>query len=112
MKADRKQVWDAAHAVLANKGFTLSRSNRDEWHLETRWNSIGSDASRANHRYRVTLELAESDSGTLLELLVEHESNTAIDAATPREDDWSSEGADEDMQADLVYKLKKLLAER
>ncbi|MCE9583013.1 MAG: hypothetical protein K8T20_11005 [Planctomycetes bacterium] len=108
--ASPKDVWEATRDVLADMDYTFAKSERSEWKMESRWNSYGSDFSHENHRYRVTVELEEAGNGTLMNLLVEHEANTGTDPIRPSEADWAGEGADEDMQNEIVYRVRKKIA--
>lgn len=108
--ASKKEVWEAARDSMADMGFTFRESNRDEWFLESRWNSYGSDFSHENHRYRATMELEDSDSGgTTMWLVVEMETNSGTNPVSPGEADWSADGADKEMQDEIVYRTRKKL---
>ena len=105
-----KEVWEASRDVMADMGYTFAKIDREEWYLESHWNSYGSDFSHENHRYRVTMELEQIGPGeTLMNLVVEMESNSGTNPIAPGESDWSYDGSDPDAQDEIVYRTRKKL---
>ncbi len=106
--ATKKEVWEASRDAMADMGFTFREAKREEWFLESHWNSYGSDWSHENHRYRATMELEDADGGGVtMRLVVEGETNSGTDPIRPAEADWSADGADEDMENEIVYRTRK-----
>jgi len=105
---ERRLIWDVCREVLADEGYTFANIKRDEWEMETRWFSYGSDFRFENHRYRITITLEDDDNPrwTKVMILAEHERNSGENPLDASEDAWSAEGADEDVQDLLAYKIK------
>jgi hypothetical protein len=105
-----KEVWEASRDVMADLGYTFEKVNREEWFLESHWNSYGSDFSHENHRYRVTMELEPNGlDSTMMNLVVEQEINSGTDPINPGAADWSYDGSDPDAQDEIVYRTRKKL---
>ncbi|MEK7469113.1 MAG: hypothetical protein AAB074_17200 [Planctomycetota bacterium] len=105
-----KEVWEASRDVMADMGYTFAEVNREEWFLESHWNSYGSDFSHENHRYRVTMELEPVGPGqTLMHLVVEAETNSGTNPVSPGEADWAYDGSDPEAQDEIVYRTRKKL---